>query len=457
MPRWRPDAVQRSPTASPLAPRRGSINKKHELDGTDELVSALKTISWFQGLPDNQLRILAKRGRLEWCDRYRTIIREGNRGRYFYILLRGQVHCTSAIKKGLSVRLGAVSAFGEGALVTTVQREATVAALEPCHLMLLSSEDMAGLDVELATVKQHVISLILESLPFFRDLTKSQQDELGLILDLTYHERSTTLFEEDDSGDALYVLIEGVVQMYKRSADDLLIGTFFAKSERPWFGEMALMGNGKKRTCAAVCKETCKLLTLHLKDFSRFFEIVPSFQQMLVSSAKSYRTLDAMRIQNASNDDVIKSGLAFLSNPVNVLLNESIEGFQMAESKDEDEESEPFEVRDAIVERWKGLTTGLLAKARLIVAAATDTEPTSSPNSFKVVSGGSNPSEGTPSQMPSAPPGATGRRRMTVRRVSYVAGGERAIRLAAEQHEAKLQAEAAAAAAAAAHQAEGSA
>ena len=99
----------------------------------------------------------------------------------------------------------------------------------------------------------------------------------------------------------------------------------------------------------------------------------------------------------------------------------------------------------------------MLAKARLIVAAATDTEPTSSPNSFKVVSGGSNPSEGTPSQMPSAPPGATGRRRMTVRRVSYVAGGERAIRLAAEQHEAKLQAEAAAAAAAAAHQAEGSA
>ena len=162
-----------------------------------------------------------------------------------------------------------------------------------------------------------------------------------------------------------------------------------------------------------------------------------------------------MRIHNASNDDVIKSGLAFLSNPVNVLLNESIEGFQMAESKDKDEESEPFEVRDAIVE-GEGPYRRLAGKARLIVAAATDASP-SSPNSFKVVSGGSNPSEGTPSQMPSAPPGATGRRRMTVRRVSYVAGGERAIRLAAEQHEAKLQAEAAAAAAASAHQAEGSA
>ena len=100
-----------------------------------------------------------------------------------------------------------------------------------------------------------------------------------MILDLTYHERSTTLFEEDDSGDALYVLIEGGA-MYKRSADDLLIGTFFAKSERPWFGEMALMGTARNAH-ALPCAKRCKLLTLHLKDFSRFFEIVPSFNRCL--------------------------------------------------------------------------------------------------------------------------------------------------------------------------------
>ena len=98
-----------------------------------QLVEALRRVSWFRHLPEEQLVTLCGRGRLECCLRYRTIIREGNRGRYFYVLLQGHVHCTSQTKKGLSVRLGPGAAFGEGALVTTVQREASVVALEPCR------------------------------------------------------------------------------------------------------------------------------------------------------------------------------------------------------------------------------------------------------------------------------------------------------------------------------------
>ena len=43
------------------------------------------------------------------------------------------------------VRLGAISGFGEGALVTEVKREATVTAIEPCKLMLLTADDMEGI------------------------------------------------------------------------------------------------------------------------------------------------------------------------------------------------------------------------------------------------------------------------------------------------------------------------
>jgi hypothetical protein len=51
------------------------------------------------------------------------------------------------VKKGLSVRLSAPSAFGEAALITDEMREATVTALEPCQLLLLTGNDMDGLDV----------------------------------------------------------------------------------------------------------------------------------------------------------------------------------------------------------------------------------------------------------------------------------------------------------------------
>jgi hypothetical protein len=47
------------------------------------LLDALRRISWFTELPIGQLAELSRRGRLEHIGRYRTIIREGNPGKYF--------------------------------------------------------------------------------------------------------------------------------------------------------------------------------------------------------------------------------------------------------------------------------------------------------------------------------------------------------------------------------------
>ena len=136
--------------------------------------------------------------------------------------------------------------------------------------MLLTSDDMAGLDVDLSPVRGHVISLILESLYFFRDLTKQQQDELAKCLKIEYYEAGQVIFEEDDAGDSMQIMLEGSVKMIKRaglSAHDTHIATFRPNQERPWFGELAMLANGKRRTCAAVCAEKCKTLVCSYPDF----------------------------------------------------------------------------------------------------------------------------------------------------------------------------------------------
>lgn len=199
-PNANPSRVRPS-TFSPLSRRPGERSFAYS---ETTLVDALRRVTWFSSLPTEQLRTLASRGRLESVGRYRTIIREGTRGMYFYILLHGQVHCTSQVKKGLSVRLTEGACFGEGALITTVQREASVTAIEPCRLMLLTADDMAGLDVELSSARYHVISLILEGLFFFRDLLKPQQDELAKCMEFAFFSRQDVIFEEDDPGDAMY-------------------------------------------------------------------------------------------------------------------------------------------------------------------------------------------------------------------------------------------------------------
>lgn len=326
---------------------------------TDDLVETLRRIQWFRQLPTAQLRTLCDRGRLECCSRYRTIIREGNRGDYFYVLLQGQVHCTSQTKKGLSVRLGPGSSFGEGALVTTVQREASVVALEPCQLMLLSSENMEGLDVELGSIRCHVVSLILETLPFFSDLTSKQHTDLASIMEMKLFDRDAVVFEEEAFGDAMYVLLSGVVEMRKRSESNQVIAEFRPMTERPWFGELALLGGGKqRRTCAAVCAEPCKVLVIRHGDFSTFLEVAPAFHSMFMSSATGYAALDAMRRKREDGDDVLKL--------LRGSMGSFVSGFSGAFGGGDDDADTDNVVayKPAVLARWEKLAEPLIERVR---------------------------------------------------------------------------------------------
>ena len=77
-----------------------------------------------------------------------------------HVLLKGSVQVTSS--SGLNLTLPEGVSFGEGALVTSVRREATVVALEPCHLAQLTAETLVGLEnVELDALRCHVIGMML--------------------------------------------------------------------------------------------------------------------------------------------------------------------------------------------------------------------------------------------------------------------------------------------------------
>ena len=332
------------------------------------LIEALQKVSWFRRLPEEQLATLASRGRLECCLRYRTIIREGSRGRYFYVLLQGSVHCTSSTKKGLSVRLGPGSSFGETALVTTVQREASVAALEPCQLMLLSADDIKGLDVDLSVVRKHVIQGFLERLPFFGDLAARQREMLSSLMELRYSPKGSVIFEEGDVGDCFYVLLEGHVEMRKRSANNQRIASFRPTSERPWFGEIAMLGGSSKtRSAAALCLDAVKALVVRQAHFVRFLEVAPAFNGMFQSSASGYAALDEMRRMLDGEDDIIKSGVALLKSKVGKWFSESDGSsflFGSGRNADEDEAEELTEQQQAIYARWKSLLEPVLSRVR---------------------------------------------------------------------------------------------
>jgi len=59
----------------------------------------------------------------------------------------------------------------------------------------------------------------LKQIPLFAGLTSSQYDELAMIITLQDYRRGQSIFAEDDPGTGFYVVMEGLVKIYKLSIE----------------------------------------------------------------------------------------------------------------------------------------------------------------------------------------------------------------------------------------------
>jgi MFS family permease len=103
-------------------------------------LALLAAVPLFAPLAPPQLESVARRGRWMTADAGETLIREGDPGDRYYVLESGAVRVSRG-EEELRVARGRGYGFGEIALLRGVPRTATVAALEPCIILVL---DRAG-------------------------------------------------------------------------------------------------------------------------------------------------------------------------------------------------------------------------------------------------------------------------------------------------------------------------
>lgn len=157
-------------------------------------------------------------------------------------------------------------------------------------VLQLSRSDLQCLsvDADLSDVKRRVALQLLSKTYFFKHVAKVQLDSIVQLMDIACLSSGEHLFHEGDPGTALYVLIHGRVEMYKRRTDtcrpldgsidygSVTLAVCTASLERPWFGEQALWEN-RNRAASAVCTEPTGVLVLQRADFGVFLDLVPAF------------------------------------------------------------------------------------------------------------------------------------------------------------------------------------
>jgi CRP-like cAMP-binding protein len=128
----------------------------------DAKMELLKGVPLFGGCSKAELqRVASLADELDLAEGA-TLIREGERGREFIVVVDGTVRVT---RKGKKVRdLGAGDFIGEIALVSDVPRTATVTSTSPVRLLVVTDRAFRGLVEQMPSIATKVLQSLGERL-----------------------------------------------------------------------------------------------------------------------------------------------------------------------------------------------------------------------------------------------------------------------------------------------------
>jgi len=271
------EAISALPPVSEAAPRLDSS----ELIGTVPLLN---------GLPVEVLDQLSRCAKSVTFLAGDIVIGEGERGDALYIITHGVASVYKGDKEVAILSDG--DFFGEMALLGDQVRTATVKAKHPSTLLRLRRRDIMQLAGEGTELKRRLINVkeerqaqteLVGIVPLLRGLSS---EVLELIVEQTMSvgfKPGDAVMTEGERGDSMYIIIHGVVSVYK--AGELIAEL----KEGDFFGEMALLGE-QVRTATVKIKEQTALLKLSRANIMQLAENNPELKTRL-EWAKSEREI----------------------------------------------------------------------------------------------------------------------------------------------------------------------
>lgn len=241
----------------------------------EEVVEFLSHIPLFSSLSPEELRRLCAELTMCTFGRGGDIVVEGERGSRFYVIVRGSA---SVIKEepdgGLRVveTLGVGDCFGEIASINDdMRRTATVRAREKVVVFELDKPAFDTFITTTGQARERVTEMIrigklLRETEAFAFLTPRQVGALIPVLKTRELTPGETLFCQGESGDRLYLIRDGTVEVRRIEKGTTVLRTRLGKGQV--VGEIALV-RGTLRTATVVAVGRVRLLSLDREELAR--------------------------------------------------------------------------------------------------------------------------------------------------------------------------------------------
>jgi len=142
----------------------------------------------------------------------------------------------------------------------------------------------------------------LRHVPLFGSLDDEAAAELCHLLESLDCKAGTSLFRAGDQGDAMYIIERGKVRICVRASDGKEV-TLTELGRGDFFGEMALLDDGQRRSADAVVAEEARLAVLSREHFLSFMRSSPDIAlEMLTALANRLRHTDELLRRSATRN-----------------------------------------------------------------------------------------------------------------------------------------------------------
>jgi CRP/FNR family transcriptional regulator, cyclic AMP receptor protein len=143
--------------------------------------SNLRTIGLFGALSEDALAVFAATLKQRHVEAGELVLEDGDEGRELYVILEGEAEIVKTTGEGNELRLSRITAgqwFGDMSLLDVQRRFASVRAVVPCRLLMLSSRDLDAL------YRRDLKSYTLLVLNLARELSRRLRAVDELVFDL---------------------------------------------------------------------------------------------------------------------------------------------------------------------------------------------------------------------------------------------------------------------------------
>jgi len=224
-----------------------------------------------------------------------AIIRQGERGDQFYILLNGKADVYINMPGGSELLVNQLKPgqyFGEMALLGGGIRAATVKASHdgPVSVAALNEKAFNSLINDSRSLREELMSLVQrrDTYSHLQAISALDENALGSILKeikpVIYSE-GHEIIKQGDVGDTFYLLLDGQVDILVKGehGDEMLVNQLARGS---YFGEMALMGNKRRNATVRVSKgHSAKLIELSVREFDQLEDSSEIFKTHIYGAA----------------------------------------------------------------------------------------------------------------------------------------------------------------------------